>query len=44
VASRSDWPAARQIGQLRLQLQLLHGWATHSASPAAAKAGRRASA
>jgi TetR/AcrR family transcriptional regulator, transcriptional repressor of bet genes len=44
VASRSDWPAARQIGQLRLQLQLLHGWATHSSSPAAARAGRRASA
>ena len=44
VASRGDWPAARQIGQLRLQLQLLHGWATRSASPAAVKAGRSASA
>jgi TetR/AcrR family transcriptional regulator, transcriptional repressor of bet genes len=27
VVSRSDWPAARQIGQLRLQLQLLRAWA-----------------
>jgi AcrR family transcriptional regulator len=44
VASRSDWPAARQIGQLRLQLQLLHRWATQGASPAALRAARRASA
>ena len=44
VASRSDWPAARQIGQLRLQLQLLHGWATQGASPAALRSSRRASA
>jgi len=27
VASRGDWPAARQIGQLDLQLQLLRAWA-----------------
>jgi AcrR family transcriptional regulator len=27
VVSRSDWPAARQVGQLRLQLQLLRAWA-----------------
>jgi AcrR family transcriptional regulator len=44
VASRSDWPAARQIGQLRLQLQLLHGWAIQGASPAALRSTRRASA
>ena len=31
VASQSDWPAAKQIEQLRLQLQLLHGWALESA-------------
>ena len=31
VASRSDWPAARQIEQLRLQLELLHAWAMGSA-------------
>jgi AcrR family transcriptional regulator len=27
VATPHDWPAARQIGQLRLQLEMLHGWA-----------------
>jgi AcrR family transcriptional regulator len=27
VASQSDWPAAKQVEQLRLQLQLLHAWA-----------------
>jgi AcrR family transcriptional regulator len=27
VASQSDWPAVKQIEQLRLHLQLLHGWA-----------------
>jgi TetR/AcrR family transcriptional repressor of bet genes len=31
VASQSDWPAAKQIEQLRLQLQLLHAWAMDSA-------------
>jgi len=30
VASQSDWPAAKQIEQLRLQLQLLHTWAQDS--------------
>ena len=30
VASQSDWPAAKQIEQLRLHLQLLHGWAMES--------------
>jgi TetR/AcrR family transcriptional repressor of bet genes len=44
VASRGDWPAARQIGQLRLQLQLLHGCATRGANPAALRSARRASA
>jgi TetR/AcrR family transcriptional regulator, transcriptional repressor of bet genes len=34
VASRAEWPAARQLGQLRLQLQLLHAWASGSASGA----------
>jgi TetR/AcrR family transcriptional regulator, transcriptional repressor of bet genes len=35
VASQSDWPAAKQIEQLRLHLQLLHGWAAETvvASP-----------
>jgi TetR/AcrR family transcriptional regulator, transcriptional repressor of bet genes len=27
VANTGDWPAERQIAQLRLQLQLLHAWA-----------------
>jgi TetR/AcrR family transcriptional regulator, transcriptional repressor of bet genes len=27
VASQADWPAAKQVEQLRLQLQLLHAWA-----------------
>jgi TetR/AcrR family transcriptional regulator, transcriptional repressor of bet genes len=40
VASPNDWPAARQVEQLRLQLQLLQSWA---ASPATApRRGRRA--
>jgi AcrR family transcriptional regulator len=34
VASRGDWPAERQIGQLRLQLQLLHAWAMRGAGAA----------
>ncbi|HVN45131.1 MAG TPA: TetR family transcriptional regulator C-terminal domain-containing protein [Steroidobacteraceae bacterium] len=32
VASRAEWPAARQIEQLRLQLQLLQGWANAGAA------------
>lgn len=32
VTSRGDWPAARQVAQLALQLQLLHAWAQHSGS------------
>jgi AcrR family transcriptional regulator len=44
VTSRSDWPAERQIGQLRLQLQLLHGWATRRAGSATQRTSRRASA
>jgi TetR/AcrR family transcriptional repressor of bet genes len=44
VANRSDWPATRQVGQLRLQLELLHGWAVSAASSAAIKKRPRASA
>ena len=44
VVSRGDWPAARQIEQLRLQLELLHEWALSSASAAAARKSRKASA
>jgi TetR/AcrR family transcriptional regulator, transcriptional repressor of bet genes len=32
VASQSDWPAPKQIEQLRLHLQLLHGWGAETAS------------
>jgi AcrR family transcriptional regulator len=44
VASPDDWPAARQIGQLRLQLQMLHAWAQGAAGAAAGapRRGRRA--
>ncbi|HTT02951.1 MAG TPA: TetR/AcrR family transcriptional regulator [Steroidobacteraceae bacterium] len=35
VVSRNDWPAERQIEQLRLHLELLHAWAlSASAAPA----------
>ncbi|HKF98890.1 MAG TPA: TetR family transcriptional regulator C-terminal domain-containing protein [Steroidobacteraceae bacterium] len=37
VASRADWPAARQIGQLRLQLTLLHAWARGGANGGTAR-------
>jgi TetR/AcrR family transcriptional repressor of bet genes len=45
VSSRADWPAARQIEQLRLQLRLLHEWAAgRAALGVVKKKGRRASA
>ena len=44
VASRAEWPAARQIEQLRLQLDLLYAWASGGASTAAARGRRPASA
>ena len=44
VASRGDWPAARQSGQLRLQLKMLHSWAMSTASPGALRKSRNASA
>ncbi len=44
VASRGDWAAERQIGQLRLQLELLHGWAMSSAGTTAPKKSSKASA
>jgi AcrR family transcriptional regulator len=45
VANVGDWPATVQIEQLRLQLALLHGWASGSASaPARAAAGAAAGA
>ena len=44
VASRNEWPAAGQIAQLRLQLQLLHAWAMGAARAAAFDRSRKASA
>ena len=41
VASRAEWPAERQIAQLRLQLELLHAWASSGARAAAARGRRR---
>ncbi len=37
VASQSDWPATKQIEQLRLHLYLLHGWAAETAGAAPEK-------
>ena len=37
VASQSDWPAARQVEQLHLQLQMLHGWALQTIAVPSAK-------
>jgi len=44
VASRGDWPPARQIGQLRLQLELLHAWARGAVTTPALKRSRKATA
>jgi TetR/AcrR family transcriptional regulator, transcriptional repressor of bet genes len=41
VASQSDWPAAKQIEQLRLHLQLLHGWALETTGTSAEKARKQ---
>ncbi|HVS77629.1 MAG TPA: TetR family transcriptional regulator C-terminal domain-containing protein [Steroidobacteraceae bacterium] len=41
VASPGDWPPEQQVGQLRLQLQLLQAWAEDSAARQPAR-GRRA--
>ena len=41
VASRAEWPAARQIEQLRLQLELLHAWANASCTHAEPRGRRR---
>jgi AcrR family transcriptional regulator len=37
VPSQSDWPAAKQVEQLRLQLELLHAWAQDSIAAASKK-------
>ena len=43
VASPRDWPAARQVAQLRLQLEMLHSWADGVAADAA-RGSRKAAA
>ncbi|MFZ0007693.1 MAG: TetR family transcriptional regulator C-terminal domain-containing protein [Steroidobacteraceae bacterium] len=42
VANPGDWPAAKQIGQLQLQLQLLHAWATRTSGAGPAQQAARA--
>jgi TetR/AcrR family transcriptional regulator, transcriptional repressor of bet genes len=42
VASRAEWPAARQIEQLQLQLKLLYAWANGGAATAATAASAAA--
>lgn len=37
VASRSDWPAEKQLQQLRLQIAMLREWAAKAAAAAPAK-------
>jgi AcrR family transcriptional regulator len=44
VASRNEWPPARQIAQLRLQLELLHAWASGAAAAGTQRKSRKASA
>ncbi len=39
VANSGDWPAERQVEQLRLQLALLHGWAMDNAGATRRAAG-----
>ena len=44
VASQSDWPADKQIEQLRLHLQLLHGWAVETSGVGSEKVRKKTSA
>jgi TetR/AcrR family transcriptional regulator, transcriptional repressor of bet genes len=37
VASRADWPAEKQVEQVRLQIAMLREWAAKAAAPAAGK-------
>lgn len=43
VASRSDWPAEKQVEQARLQVTLLRDWAAKTAAAASAKARKERS-
>jgi len=44
VASRNEWPPVRQIAQLRLQLELLHAWASGAAAAGTQRKSPKASA
>ncbi|HEY2276395.1 MAG TPA: TetR/AcrR family transcriptional regulator [Steroidobacteraceae bacterium] len=44
VATPRDWPAARQIGQLQLQLEMLHSWASGTGAGEMRARGRAAAA
>ena len=44
VASQSDWPADKQIEQLRLHLQLLQGWAVETSGVGSEKVRKKTSA
>jgi len=44
VATPRDWPAARQVSQLQLQLEMLHGWAGTAAAGEMRGRGRAAAA
>lgn len=44
VASQSDWPADKQIEQLRLLLHLLHGWAMETSGVGSEKVRKKTSA
>ncbi len=41
VVSAADWPAARQLEQLRMQLQLLHAWALGTITQPVTEKARR---
>jgi TetR/AcrR family transcriptional regulator, transcriptional repressor of bet genes len=44
VASRSDWPAEKQLEQVRLQIDMLREWAARGAAAAPAKVRKERSA
>jgi TetR/AcrR family transcriptional regulator, transcriptional repressor of bet genes len=41
VVSAADWPASRQLEQMRMQLRLLHAWALESMGQSAADKPRK---
>mgnify|MGYP001545172774 CR=1 FL=1 len=43
VASRGDWPAEKQVAQVRLQIAMLREWAAKAAAAAPAKARKERS-